>query len=212
MEKNNFFNERGIFCEQIGKYFDSKIPVTFNKLLDRYNFQIMSVDFEDLKQNTNLWNKNELDDAVGMVNFVDGEIHIYYNNNLDMAAQRFVMANLVAYCERQKLKRDKKSIIKNLDFMLKCDQRYDGMYDEELAEFSDNQLARQILMPKEVFMAEFLMWSDEYDNESVISILSNIFFVPEREVAIRGVELGFAVDLEKYDDKGLNNNKQYTKR
>ena len=86
MEKNNFFDERVIFSEQIGKYFDSKIPVTFNKLLDRYNFQIMSVDFEDLKQNTNLWNKNELDDGrthIGLPNvkhrlsyFIDSEFNV----------------------------------------------------------------------------------------------------------------------------------------
>lgn len=213
MEKKNFFEESGSLKDQLLKYFGNKAPIRFRKLTSDYNFKIVGIDFEYLKQNEELSNMPELNGAVGVVILGD-DIELVYNNNddIDTYEQRFALANLVAYCERQKWKNEKENVVKNLDNILKCDLKFEGMNKEELGEYLDNQLARQILMPKDTFSNYFIMMSECYGKEEAIARLAIIFAVPIREVAIRCDELGYDIDLEDYINMGLEDGRQYLRK
>lgn len=203
MERKNFFDDDRIYSDEIEKYFKNSIPVTFEKIRKEYNFNFSGMDFEILKLAKELQGTKELDGAVSLVHIKDNQIELYYNNNSNISTyeQRFAIANAIAYCERMKQRENKESTIKYYDSILKCAMPFDDMNEAEFSQYLDNRLARQMLLPKKSFEWCFVILSKYYSCDEVIAMVSNLFCVPEREVAIRANELGCNIDISQYTEK-----------
>ena len=130
------------------------------------------------------------------------EIKLYYNNNynLDVKEQRFILANLVAELEKMKSK-EKRPVLKEYDFILKCDEPFDNMDMEEHNEYLCNNIARQILMPKKLYDRLYTIFSNTLNEDKLIELLSTLFVLPKREVIIRGKELGYKFDIDYLNAK-----------
>lgn len=187
MKKFDFLAEDKVYQDEISKYFNDVIPINFKKLVDEYNIEIGSVDFEVIKQSLNIKKIN----IAGMNTLENDIIKIYYNNNqkYNTKEQRFIIASLIANTENKK--NDFHGGIKDYDLMIKCDLPFDDMNQEEFDYCVDNKLARQILMPKEQFKNIIFFIENDYSFNRTMKILSDYFVVPEREVKIRCAELGY---------------------
>lgn len=187
MKRAVFLAEDNVCQDEISKYFNNDIPINFKKLVNEYNVDIGGVDFEVIKQSLNIKRTN----IAGMNALENDTIKIYYSNNqkFNIKEQRFIIASLIANAENKK--NDFHGGIKDYDLMIKCDFPFDGMNEKEFNYCVDNRLARQILMPKKQFENIIIFLGDDYPLKLTMQILSDYFEVPEREVKIRCVELGY---------------------
>lgn len=199
--KKSFFEEDKVYSEGISKYFGEEPVITFGKIQNEYNIKIYGCDFNFLASSKELKNIEGSDDIAGMVKIEEDFIELIYNNSpiIDTKEQRFILANLVGYCETSKKMAIKKSKIKSLSFMLKCDEPFENMNQEEFSELVNNILARQILMPKKSITRYYEAFKNIYNIENTIMILSELFQVPQREVLIRLKELGLNFSYQKQD-------------
>ena len=195
--KKNFLDEEKNYKEEINKYFNNYIPIKFDKLQQEYNITIYGCDFTTITKIKGI-DKN----IISMIRFKEDEIKLYYNNNynLDVKEQRFILANLVAELEKMKSK-EKRPVLKEYDFILKCDEPFDNMSMEEYNEYLCNNIARQILMPKKLYDRLYTIFSNNLEEEKLIELLSTLFVVPKREVIIRGKELGYNFDIDYLNAK-----------
>lgn len=194
--KKNFLDEEKNYKEEINKYFNNYIPIKFDKLQQEYNITIYGCDFTTITKIKGI-DKN----IISMIRFKEDEIKLYYNNyNLDVKEQRFILANLVAELEKMKFK-EKRPVLKEYDFILKCDEPFDNMSMEEYKEYLCNNIARQILMPKKLYDRLYTIFSNNLEEEKLIELLSTLFVVPKREVIIRGKELGYNFDIDYLNAK-----------
>ena len=195
--KKNFLDEEKNYKEEINKYFNNYIPIKFDKLQQEYNITIYGCDFTTITKIKGI-DKN----IISMIRFKEDEIKLYYNNNynLDVKEQRFILANLVAELEKMKSK-EKRPVLKEYDFILKCDEPFDNMDMEEYKEYLCNNIARQILMPKKLYDRLYTIFSNNLEEEKLIELLSTLFVVPKREVIIRGKELGYNFDIDYLNAK-----------
>lgn len=195
--RKNFLEEEKNYKEEINKYFNSYIPIKFDKLQQEYNIIIYGYDFTTITKIKGIDKK-----IVSMISFKEDEIKLYYNNNynLDVKEQRFILANLVGELEKMKSK-EKRPILKEYDFILKCDEPFDNMNMEEHNEYLCNNIARQILMPKKLYDKLYTIFSNNLEEEKLIELLSTLFVVPKREVIIRGKELGYNFDIDYLNAK-----------
>lgn len=195
--KKNFLDEEKNYKEEINKYFNNYIPIKFDKLQQEYNITIYGCDFTTITKIKGI-DKN----IVSMIRFKEDEIKLYYNNNynLDVKEQRFILANLVAELEKMKSK-EKRPVLKEYDFILKCDEPFDNMSMEEHKEYLCNNIARQILMPKKLYDRLYTIFSNNLEEEKLIELLSTLFVVPTREIVIRGKELGYNFDIDYLNAK-----------
>ena len=195
--KKNFLDEEKNYKEEINKYFNNYIPIKFDKLQQEYNITIYGCDFTTITKIKGI-DKN----IISMIRFKEDEIKLYYNNNynLDVKEQRFILANLVAELEKMKSK-EKRPVLKEYDFILKCDEPFDNMSMKEHNEYLCNNIARQILMPKKLYDRLYTIFSNNLEEEKLIELLSTLFVVPKREVIIRGKELGYNFDIDYLNAK-----------
>ena len=195
--KKNFLDEEKNYKEEINKYFNNYIPIKFDKLQQEYNITIYGCDFTTITKIKGI-DKN----IVSMIRFKEDEIKLYYNNNynLDVKEQRFILANLVAELEKMKFK-EKRPVLKEYDFILKCDEPFDNMDMEEHNEYLCNNIARQILMPKKLYDRLYTIFSNTLNEDKLIELLSTLFVVPKREIIIRGKELGYKFDIDYLNAK-----------
>lgn len=205
MEKKNWMDEDIRFDVDIHRYFNKDLPIRFDIIQNEFNIEIIGCNFDVIQTDERVKKVSNIENIAGMVSISDEKIILYYNNNdnkYSKKEQRFILANLFAYCENLgKTKRE--SIVKDYEVMMKCDQCFDGMTAEEFVEFVNNKVARQILMPKKQFELRYGVLHGFCDDETNITALSENFMVPEREVIIRGSELGidFDVELDMYKEE-----------
>ena len=204
MEKKNWFEEKPIYNNDINKYFDSKLPINFNKIQNDFNIKISSCNFDIMKVDKKFQEINKVENIAGMIFIKDGIINLYYSKSYETEEKRFIIANLISYCMNMDEIKEKAVII-DYDLMLKCDEAFDGMNKEELQECINNKMARQILMPEDQFKLRYLMLLQSSCSEEVIVTgLAALFRVPEREVIIRCKELEIDLELENELDNEIN--------
>lgn len=214
--KKDFFEDRPISAEYFFRKYLNSIPVRFSNIHNIYNINYYGINFDLLVKHPNISKFEENDSIAGLVQYKDGEIELYYNNTnrFDNKEQRYILANLLAYVERQKTKEAKESVIKNYNFMMRCDYPFDKMSMDEFNECLDNKYARQILMPQEEFNKDYYKWYLLSQNgEIVMRVLSDKYQVPFREIVNRCNELGLdnTITLSYENNEPVKVNKGNTK-